>query len=741
MLLPLIDFARRQIVPTPTQEAALEAIGNFLQSKQRCFLLKGYAGTGKTFLTRIIAKYISYMNIPLALMAPTGRAARVLTDKTGFEATTIHKAIYNLDHLDEIELRQNGKVKYKFKYLIEEIKTLRGGVIIIDEASMISDRISEHDFFVFGSGRLLADLIEFAQLKHIDSSTRIIFVGDPAQLPPVGDSVSGALSSHYLADNYEIEAAQFELTHVVRQSEKSEVLALATKIREMMSAQVRNIFQIEGGNEVMKTDVADVSRLFLQTNPELSYHKSVIINYSNRAALDFNLDVRRQCFGDPYQIEPGDTLMIVQNNYNYQVELFNGTMVKVLEVDPNPEIKAGMLSYGPNGDECRVTCKFRRVTIEAPKNNKEMVNISCLILEDFLYSPVASPTYAQHVALYLDFKIRNPHLKPKTKPFTDALRQDVYFNALRVKYGYSVTCHKAQGGEWEEIFLNLDVGIGTLTQPFLRWVYTAVTRASKRLYVFNIPEKNQFTGLNYAHLLLPNENNPAATGQPIVIKSTVGYDSLVEKLNLSGAQKFRKDKLFEIWAIARENKYDITRHTSETWCDIYEFAKNGDHAGLKFWFNGKNQFTRIEMFVPWTTNPAMAGELAILFGKPAIIQIATGGFTSEDDTSGSDANYADADNNPYFIDGQHDQLKILYNTLLPLLASRNIDVKKIIHQQYTEKYYFGRMAETAQINFWYNADYCFTYAKPELASCNSNNLLNDLNEIINQLKTGSHEQY
>lgn len=737
---PLIDFAQQHISPTPAQQDALLALGSFLNSPQRCFLLKGYAGTGKTFLTRIIAQYLKQCNIPVALMAPTGRAARVLSDKTGFIATTIHKAIYNLDHLDEIELRQNGKVKYKFKYLINENISVKGGVLLIDEASMISDRLSEQDFFVFGSGKLLTDLIDFARLKHIDSSTKIIFIGDPAQLPPVGDPVSGALSVEYLLDNFDIHAQAYELTNVVRQSAESKILDLATQIRQMMMATVRNSFRIGEAKEVERIEVDEVTRLFLESNPDLSYHKSIMINHSNRSALDFNLDLRRARFADKYQIEPGDTLMIVQNNYNYEIKLFNGTLVKVLEVDPNPEIKAGMLSYNHNGDECRVTCRFRRLVIEAPGNSKQLVPIECMILEDFLYSPEPSPPYSQNVALYLDFKMRKPHLKPKTKPFADELRRDPYFNALKVKYGYAVTCHKAQGGEWEEVFLNLDVGMGALTDAFLRWVYTAVTRASRKLYVFNVPVKHQFSGLKYTHLLIQEKEQTPQGNQPVVVTDNNGYLAILEKFNLGETPKFRNDKLFELWAIASHNGYEILKHTKENWCDIYGFAKDGNSAGLKFWFNGKNQFTRIEIFMPWTNNNEMAGTLSKLFGKPANIQIIgeVEATSSNDNEIDTEVNSEDSFDNFFEVD-HTSHLKPLCNALLPGLTERGIGIKNIVHEGYLEKYYFVRKTENALIRFWYNNNFSFTRAMPDLQKCNSNALLNDLNEIINHLKTENYE--
>src|SRR5690554_684970 len=180
----LLDFAKQRINPTADQEKAFLAMDDFLKSDQKCFLLKGYAGTGKTTITKTIAQYVSHKKYQPILLAPTGRAARILSDKTGFEANTIHRGIYNLDQLDEIEIKVDGKKQFKFRFNLLEVKDNISQIYLIDEASMISDRRSEGDFFVFGSGVLLRDLLQFLALRNIARNDKVIFIGDPAQLPP-----------------------------------------------------------------------------------------------------------------------------------------------------------------------------------------------------------------------------------------------------------------------------------------------------------------------------------------------------------------------------------------------------------------------------------------------------------------------------------------------------------------------------------------------------------------------------
>ena len=469
-------FAASIADPTDDQQAALKMLDDFMEAGQSCFLLKGYAGTGKTWLLGILVSWLESRGSHYMLMAPTGRAARILARKTGKKATTIHKGIYNFDELEEVPIHINGKKKYKFRYNLNRVN-MPGMVFIADEASMISDRVSESDFFVFGTGKLLTDLITFAAPQNLDNKVKIILTGDPAQLPPVGDSLSGALDESYLRQQFSLHPVVYELTQVVRQSAGNEILDLATSLREQLRSGTSTGFSVESfSRNVNVINPEEVVGHFLNLNPGLSVNETIIINFDNKSALGYNLALRNEKFPGKPVIPKGDNLMIVQNNYNYQVDLLNGTLVKVTDVAGDPEVKGNMFSFDQSGNECSVSHTFRRVTIEVEEDDRK-VAVECLILEDFLYSPDAQPDYAQNIALYLDFKIRHPHLKPGTKPFTDSLKTDPWFNALRVKYGYAITCHKAQGGEWNTVFLNMDVALGKLTKPFLRWVYTAVTRA------------------------------------------------------------------------------------------------------------------------------------------------------------------------------------------------------------------------------------------------------------------------
>lgn len=726
----LLQFALQKYRPTNDQQQALTALNHFFDSDKRCFMLKGYAGTGKTFLIKSICEYLYEEKKNPVLMAPTGRAARIIKTKTGFNATTIHKGIYNLHEIDEVITSKNGKEKYKFRYGINHLEANIVNVYIVDEASMISDKYEEDDFFIFGSGRLLKDLIDFIAPTNLGRKDKIIFVGDPAQLPPVKDNISGALSKDYLKKNFDIDSEEYEMTEVVRQERESGILSIATYIRNQLLNPKRNSFMIPStSSDTMHSEVKDVVDIFLQENPDLSLTKSVIINYSNRSALEFNLQVRNRIFKDKMQLEPRDILLINQNNYNYDVELLNGIMVKVLSVSPVPEIKSNMKSYDANGDDCRITHSFRRVLIEVPTENG-VINVNCMILDNFLYSANATLDYASNIALYLDFKIRYPHLRPKTKEFSDTLRADPYFNALRVKYGYAITCHKAQGGEWDTAIVNMDVSLGKLSDSFLRWTYTAITRASRKLYLFNIPKANQFSKFDYKHKLIP----VAPGAVPEMIKEILfqmpgNYTELMARYGLQNEDKFKQDKLIELLAVVSQENLQIVSRSFHDYQEIYCFEKDGKKAGLKFWYDGKNRFTKIEIANNLTTDVALGNELKDLFGQPVTIHL-----VEESPVPASSIEEIDLQTDRFF-DAAHKSYEVLYNELSDILSGKDISIVDIEHKQYQEVYHFKRNKEEATIQFYYDGIDRFTHAEPMLTKCNSNELLIELNAIMQELKS------
>lgn len=725
----ILEFANRYYDLTEDQEEALMNLSTFLQSDNKCFLLKGYAGTGKTFLIKSISDFLNQEKINTILLAPTGRASRILSEKTKCNASTIHKGIYNLDEIDEEKTTKDGKEKFKFKFNLRHTETNIKNIYIIDESSMISDKYSEGDFFIFGSGILLKDLISHISLSNEARKDQIIFIGDSAQLPPVTDNISGALSQDYLLDNYNIITSEFELTKVVRQKDESGILKNATYLRNQLLDKNRNSFEMNiNFADIQKINIDEVVTTYIRENENLTLNKSIIINYSNKSALEFNLGVRDKLFNDKMKVEVNDILIINQNNYNYETELLNGTFVKIVDVSPVPEIKSGMKSYDEEGNDCKVTHKFRRIRISVPTENGD-IEVSCLILENFLYSPNPSLDYSENIALYLDFKIRNAHLKPKTKEFADALRTDPYFNALRVKYGYSVTCHKAQGGEWLSAIVNLDVSQGKLSDNFLRWTYTAITRASEKLYLFNVPNENQFSKLKYNHQLIDEiETKDDIPDIKFTLPSNI--NELLENFNLKNESVFKIDKYITLLAISNTEEFEIIERIPHNYRETYIFKQNEKTAGIIFNYNGRSKFTKIEIAQNHTNDNDFAELLVLKFNHQTNISITefkNGSTLEEISLDKQDENLE------FFFPEKYSAHKILYNELIENFKREEIKIENVTHKQNQEIYILKRNKEIATIQFYYDGLDRFTSAQPILTQCNSNQLLISVNNAINSL--------
>lgn len=726
----ILEFAKEKFSPTSDQEEALLAIDGFLSSEDRCFLLKGYAGTGKTTITKAIAEYVKYLKWNPVLLAPTGRAARILSDKTGFEASTIHRGIYNLNDIDEIEIKVGDKVQYKFRFNLNEPVTNITQVYLIDEASMISDKKSESDFFIFGSGILLKDIITYLAPGNKARNIKLIFIGDPAQLPPVTDSVSGALSSHYLSEKYQIQTQEFELTQVVRQEKESGILHTASYIRERMYADKLNgTFKIDAHNEDISILNADqVADKYIEQNPRLNVDQTAIINYSNNSALEYNLMVREKLFNNKFQIAKSDLLMINQNNYNYEIELFNGTMVRVLGVNPIPKIRSNIKSYDQNGNECRVSMKFREITISVPYEKDEVV-MNCMILEDFLYSRSPQLDYAEHIALYLDFKYRHPDLKPKTKAFKDALRSDPYFNALRVKYGYAITCHKAQGGEWKSVFVNLDLAAGRHSEAFNRWFYTAITRAKDHLYIFNYNTTSPFSKLEINFTTI-SQDLPLIRNETIFFKLDHEFEEMKARFLPGGEEYFLQEKFKEIAAVASHYEYKIIAHNRYNYQEQFTFAKDGFKGTLIFWYNGKKKFTRVTIFNTPANDVTFCNKLLDDFTHPVNIIFEEQGVPGITPSSMED----DMAQKEILFPEEKEFLSVLYENIKDGLLEKSIYISQIDHGQFHEIYTFHRGQEKAKISFYYNGKQLFTDVSNLIKDCNSNNLLKDIENILIELK-------
>lgn len=533
---------------TSQQQAVFEEIMKFMNSDASVFILQGYAGTGKTTMVKHIADYISSSH-NLALMAPTGRAARVLQDKTGHIASTIHKAIYGSAALLVKKTDDLAKSEFKlcFPIAIPEGKV----VAIVDEASMLCSCKIEHEIFEFGTDCLMDDLLTYIRPNF---GGKVIFVGDPAQLPPVGESTSFALKAEYFEDKG-LKVMQAHLTEVLRQTGDSVILKNAMQIRNLLDSKSRNRLTFEE----KKDDVESVpSGEFLNTYFKLRESgciDSVIICYTNAAASRYNKDIRSRIYGcDSPNLRVGDTLMVVQNNY--VLERMNGEFVKVLSIG-GTVTQSAPVYVQEGGQRVQKTITLTFVSIEIP--SPDGVPMPCLLLLDLLNNENPTTTIDEQRALYINFCMRNPHLRQGSEEFANALKLDPYNNCLKAKYGYAVTGHKCQGGEWDYVLVDYTGRTG-LCDDSLRWAYTATTRAQKTLYFTNLPHITPFSKFRIEPLQSCSKMNEECR-----ILGKVGQSPFHSPL----AADYLHAKCFCIMSNMEWSQYKVTNVVSSSYLEVY----------------------------------------------------------------------------------------------------------------------------------------------------------------------------
>lgn len=502
------------------QNEALELIKKFAGGKDgSVFILKGYAGTGKTTLIKELVRVLSDSGKRVTLMAPTGRATKILQEKTGYDACTIHRGIYAFECMRAVRYDENGNMIIT-NHTEEDTQRSKGSddlqfwfgikkhdqdydpsqnIYIIDESSMISSRPSKNEQLHFGTDILMEDLLTYVQ-PHLGG--KVIFVGDPAQLPPVGDNHSAALETAYFEER-ELKVSQYELTEVLRQNSGNAILKNAMMIRDVLkcSPDTRNHLCFDRREEeVIDMTSEEVLDSFYENNPHPMIGDSVIICYTNAAVKDYNDAIRRRYFPANKEIVAGDILQVVKNNINTHlgIEYLNGDFVRVLQVSSEVETFKTPVWTDKNGERERVNISidFRDATLQKEDGSQT----SCKIIDSLLNSREPNLTPLESVAMYINFRMRHPHLKPNEEAFKNSLMEDPYFNAIQVKYGYAITGHKSQGGEWKTVYVDYSGRLG-LNNDSLRWAYTATTRAVNVLYGVNMPSITPMSSLVFNPIL------------------------------------------------------------------------------------------------------------------------------------------------------------------------------------------------------------------------------------------------
>lgn len=474
-------------IPTKIQSKTIDKFEKFVIDDHQCFIIKGYAGTGKTTLVKYFVNYLINNNKPFKLLAPTGRAAKVLSEKTGYEAYTVHRTIFSFNDILEEESAEKDDPVFYFGFSLNQdpIET----IYFIDEASMLSDVYSQSDFIRFGSGYLLKDLFEYVNTEK----RKIVFIGDPAQLPPVGSIKSIALDKDDLLAKYNQKIMSITLKEVVRQKEESGIILNSKWLRKSIKSGLYNKYKME----ITNTDVKLIESGSLDKNFKYNLKKNidekqVLITYTNADVSRFNSIIRENIFPGKNEIQLNDRLMIVKNNYGTSVELLNGTFAKVLDINDNVERRTVSLKR-KDKDDLKVNLSFRSVVLGLCNHEGNFVNIKTLIFEDLLYNNQPNLSDDENRALIVDFSQRHTGLKRGSDLFKQVLKDDNYFNCVQAKFGYAITCYKAQGGEWKKPIVYFSNNKNILNEHFFRYSYTAITRAEKKIFLINPPEISMFS--------------------------------------------------------------------------------------------------------------------------------------------------------------------------------------------------------------------------------------------------------
>jgi len=453
--------------PTTKQNIVLHQLSEFIlkESPNALYVLKGYAGTGKTTIIGTIVNNLWKVKKSAVLMAPTGRAAKVIANYSGKEAFTIHKKIYFP------KKEKGGAVSF-----VLQPNKHKNTIFIVDEASMIPDTPSG-DSKSFENGSLLDDLMQYVYSGH---QCKLLLIGDTAQLPPVKLDLSPALDENLLALNYNKEVTKMELDEVVRQEQDSGILANATVLREALSNGNNNAFKFDltGFKDIVRlTDSYEIMDAINDAYSDLGNEETAIIVRSNKRANLYNQQIRNRILFNESELSTGDYLMVVKNNYFWIKAtteagfIANGDIIEVLEIFNIGEL------YGFRFAEVKIRM------VDYPK----MLPFETVLLLDTIEAETPSLSYEDSNRLYQevmkDFENETSNYKKFTK-----VKENKHFNALQVKFSYAITCHKSQGGQWNTVLVEQPYLPNGIDKEYLRWLYTAVTRAKEKLYLIGFKD-------------------------------------------------------------------------------------------------------------------------------------------------------------------------------------------------------------------------------------------------------------
>ncbi len=724
------SFAGYQL--TSDQTALVSHLTRFLSNKdENLFLLKGYAGTGKTFITKGLTEHFRAIGRNYVLAAPTGKASKVIARKTGSEAYTIHKTIYSFKDLIEYrEENLDGSETYKLYAQLAVNNYPADTVFIVDEASMIGDNYQEEEFFRFGSGYLLRDFLKFVNLDHNDHRKKVIFIGDDAQLPPVRMGYSPALDPAYLKSEYSQRSIGYELTEVVRQKANSGVMQNAIKLRQSLRKKVFNQLVVDYEfPDVEKIEYQDFLARYLESCSDKINAESIVIAQSNADVAAYNRHIREHFFPGFSEVTNGDKIMVVKNIYMEGMFVSNGDFGLIRRVFGKTETRIVKLrnknSETGEIEETLVTLLFRDVEIGFKDllGNPRFFEVK--IIENLLYGDHPNLTSDESKALYVDFCIRHPRLRSGSLEFKETLRSDPYFNALHLKFGYAITCHKAQGSEWNHVFVKCRTHQNQLTADYFRWLYTATTRTADKLYLMDPPNIKLGSGLvmggskkiGIGPESKANEKSPLA---PVEADGTIELDpsdqdeacTQMETCGIAADDHFSLEILRRVTSLIKDQNITIQSVDQKQYQECYFFQRDNQIARIVFYYNGKGKITKLLS----PNRDSFSGEMSEILDPLSGILIVP-------ETSNVKKEFVFADD---FLNEFHARLE-------PSMAQDNIRIADVKQMDWKQRYTFVKSTEVAVIDFIYDGKSSFTNCLPVRNDCSSDDFINEIASALKRL--------
>lgn len=714
---------------TNGQEELVNSLERFLESRtESVFLLKGYAGTGKTFITKGLTEYFRAIGRNYVLAAPTGKASKVIASKTTSPAYTIHKTIYSFDDLAEYrDDDTDGTETFKFYAQLAVNSLSADTVYIVDEASMISDMYQEAEFFRFGTGYLLADFLKFVNLDHNDHSKKVIFIGDDAQLPPVGMSFSPALDASYLFREHNVRSTGFELSEVVRQKSESGVIANAIPLRKALRDKSFNQLTVDLGHpDVQKVEHADLMERYLESCGGKVNGESIVIAHSNSDVGDYNRRIREHFFPGCSEVMPGDKVMAVSNSNAYGIFISNGDFGLIRQVLSGSEKRTVTLKRkSPDTgelEEIPVSLLFKDVVVGFKDLDGKSHFFQAKIIEDLLYSKEIALSSDQNKALYLDFCIRNKNLKKGSTEFKHTLKTDPYFNALRLKFGYAITCHKAQGSEWNNVFVKCKSHQSQLTADYFRWFYTAITRTAKNLYLLDPPNIRPWSGIEVVSNPALDMLGASKTAEaPATAPAPPAQHALAEsfrdsdKFGIPESATLLLSLLAEVRRLTDGRDIAIEDVKHNQWQEAYHFKRGTESARVDIAYTSKNRVSSVATHGLGGLSSELADLLTPLKGRPLVASDRPG--------------VAEVAFPKQFLNEFHEKV-------VELCGLSGITVQNVVEQQWSLRYSFVKDGAVAVYDVFYNGKDQIRKLQPVVTACSPGPLAGAVGQLLTEGMNG-----